>query len=109
MSFNNFWSKSMGVSYRGKYIPRILSNQFNILVLSFMIRSSRMRWTGYVARMGEKRNAYRLLVGMPEGKRPLRRPRRRGVDNIKMDLREIRWDGMIGLIWIRIGTSGGLL
>jgi hypothetical protein len=43
---------------------------------------------------GEKRNAYRILVGKPEGKRPLGRPRRRLVDNIKMDLREIGWDGM---------------
>jgi hypothetical protein len=47
---------------------------------------------GHVARMGEKRNAYRLLVGKPEGKRPLGRRRRRWVDNIKMDLREIGWD-----------------
>jgi hypothetical protein len=49
--------------------------------------------------MGEKRNAYMILVGNPEGKRPLRRPRRRWVDNIKMDLIEIGWDGMdwIGL------------
>jgi hypothetical protein len=42
---------------------------------------------------GAKRNAYRILVGNPEGKRPLGRPKRRWVDNIKMDLREIRWDG----------------
>jgi hypothetical protein len=47
--------------------------------------------------MGEKRNAYRILVGNPEGKRPLGRTRRRWVDNVKMDLREIGWDGLIGL------------
>jgi hypothetical protein len=54
----------------------------------------RMRWAGHVARMGEKRNAYRILVGKPEGKRPLGRPRLMWVDNIKIDLREIGWDGM---------------
>jgi hypothetical protein len=59
--------------------------------------------------MGEKRNAYRILVGKPEEKRPVGRPRRRWVDNIKMDLREIGWMGWIGLIWLRIRTSGGLL
>jgi hypothetical protein len=59
-----------------------------------MIKSRRMRWTGHVARMGEKRNAYKILVGKPEGKRPLGRPRRRWVDNIKMDLREIGCDDM---------------
>jgi hypothetical protein len=52
-----------------------------------------MRWAEHVARMGKKRNVYRILVGKPEGKRPLRRPRRSWVYN-KMDLREIRWDGM---------------
>jgi hypothetical protein len=51
-----------------------------------IIKSRRMRWAGHVERMGEKRNAYRLLVGKPEGKRPLGRPRRRWVDNIRMDL-----------------------
>jgi hypothetical protein len=54
-----------------------------------IIKSRRMRWAGHVARMGEKRIAYRLLVGKPEGKRPLGRPRRRWVDNIKIDLLEI--------------------
>jgi hypothetical protein len=51
-------------------------------------------WAGHVARMGKKRNAYRILVGKPQRKRPLGRPRRRGVNNIKMDLREIGRDGM---------------
>jgi hypothetical protein len=52
-----------------------------------------MRWAGHVARKGVKRNAYRILVGKTEGKRPLGRPRSRWVDNIKMELREIGWDG----------------
>jgi hypothetical protein len=52
-----------------------------------MIKSRRMRWAGHVARMGEKRNAYMILVGKPDGKRPLARPRRRWVDNIKIDVR----------------------
>jgi hypothetical protein len=54
-----------------------------------MNKSRRMRWTGHVAGMGEKRNAYRIMVGKPEG-----RPRRRWMDNIKTDLREIGWEGM---------------
>jgi hypothetical protein len=58
------------------------------------LKSRRMRWAGHVARMVETRNAYRILVGKPEGKRPLGRPSRRWVDNIKIDLREIGWDGM---------------
>jgi hypothetical protein len=58
-----------------------------------IIKSRRMKWAGHVARLGETRNAYRILVGKPEGKRPLGRPRRRWVDNIKMNLREIGWDG----------------
>jgi hypothetical protein len=52
--------------------------------------------------MGARRNAYRILVGSPEGKRPLRRPRRRWVDNIKMDRREIGWDGMD---WINLAQD----
>jgi hypothetical protein len=64
-----------------------------------IIKKRRMRWAGHVARMGEKRNAYRLLVGKPEGKIPLGRPRRGWVDNIRMDLREVGWSDVdwIGL------------
>jgi hypothetical protein len=58
-----------------------------------MIKSRRMRWAGHVARMGEGRGAYRVLVERPEGKRPLGRPSRRWEDNIKMDLGEIGIDG----------------
>jgi hypothetical protein len=56
-----------------------------------IIKSRRMRWEGHVARIGEKRIAYRLLVGKIDGKRPLGRPRRRWVDNIRMGLREVGW------------------
>ncbi|KAJ4428177.1 hypothetical protein ANN_24192 [Periplaneta americana] len=56
------------------------------------IKSRCLRWTGHVARMGESRNAYRVLFGRPEGKRPLGRPRRGWEDNIKMDLREVGYD-----------------
>ena len=55
-----------------------------------VIKSRRMRWVGHVARMGEERGVYRVLVGKPEGKRPLARPRRRWVDNMRMDLQEVR-------------------
>ncbi|KAJ4431585.1 hypothetical protein ANN_20184 [Periplaneta americana] len=56
------------------------------------IESRRLRWTGHVARKGESRNAYRVLVGRPEGKIPLGRPRHRWEDNIKIDLREVGYD-----------------
>jgi hypothetical protein len=63
-----------------------------------MIKSRRMRWAGNVARMWEKRKAYRILVGKPEGTRPLE-----DLDNIKIDLREIGWDGMD---WIDLAQDG---
>jgi hypothetical protein len=69
-----------------------------------IIKSRRMRWAGHVARMGKK-NAYRLLLVKPEGKRPLGRPRRRLVDNIRMDLGEVGWGDVdwIGLAKDRNG------
>jgi hypothetical protein len=68
-----------------------------------MFKSRRIRWAWHVARLGEKRNAYSILVGKPEEKRPLGRPRRRWVDNIKMNLREIGWRGMD---WIELTQNG---
>jgi hypothetical protein len=70
-----------------------LHNLYSSPSIIRVIKSRWMRWAGHVARMGERRNAYRILVGKLEGKRPLRRPRRRWVDNIKMNLREVGWDG----------------
>jgi hypothetical protein len=61
-----------------------------------------MRWAGHVARMGEGRNVYRVLVGKREGKRPLGRPRRRWEDGIKMDLREMGWGGVE---WIQLAQD----
>jgi hypothetical protein len=61
-----------------------------------------------VVGVGEKRNAFRVLVGKPEGQRPLGRPRHRWEDNIKINLRETEWVLWSGFIWLRIGTSGGL-
>jgi hypothetical protein len=66
------------------------------------IKSRRMRWAGHVARMGEERGVYRVLVGRPEWKRPLGRPRHRWEDNIKMDLREI---GIDGANWIQLAQD----
>jgi hypothetical protein len=70
-----------------------LHNLFCLRSIIRMIESKRKRCEGPVALKGMKKIAYRILVGKPEGKRPLGRPRRRWVDNIKMDLREIEWDG----------------
>jgi hypothetical protein len=56
-----------------------------------IIKARRMRWAGHTARMGENRNAYRVFMGKPAGRRPLGRPRRRWLDNIRMDLVEVGW------------------
>jgi hypothetical protein len=65
------------------------------------MKSRRIKWAGHVARMGEKRGAYRILVGRPEGRPPLGRPRRRWKDNIKMDLQEVGW----GIDWIELAQD----
>jgi hypothetical protein len=69
-----------------------LHSLYSSLNIVRVIKSRRMRWAGHVARMGEGRGVYRILVGRPKGGRPLGRPRRRWEDNIKTDLREIGID-----------------
>jgi hypothetical protein len=71
-----------------------------------LIKSRRMRWAGHMSRVGDEKKVYRVLVGRPEGKRPLGRP---WDDGIIMNLREIGWGIQSGFIWLRIGTGGGLL
>jgi hypothetical protein len=66
------------------------------------IKSRRMRWAGHMARMGEERNVYRVLMGKPEGRRPLGRPRRRWEDGIRMDLRENGWGS---IDWIQLAQD----
>jgi hypothetical protein len=83
----------------GKLHNEELCDLFSCPSIIRIIKSRRMRSAGHVTRMGEKRNAYRLLVGKPEGKRPSGRPRRRWVDNIRMNLGEVGWSDvdLIGL------------
>jgi hypothetical protein len=80
-----------------KLHSRELHNLHSSADIIEQIESRRMRGAGHVARMGEGRNVYRVLVGKPEGKRRLERPRRRWEDGIKMDLREICWGGGCGV------------
>jgi hypothetical protein len=74
-----------------------LHNLYSSADIIRQVKSRRMRWAGHVARMGEERKVYMVLVGKPEGKRPPGRPRRRWEDGIRMDLREI---GLGGVDWI---------
>jgi hypothetical protein len=71
----------------------------------WVIKLRRMRWVGHVACMGERGGVYRVVVGKPEGKRPLGRPRCSWEDNIKMDLQEVVWKRGLILIWLRRGTG----
>jgi hypothetical protein len=79
-----------------------LHNLYSLPSIIRIIKSRKMRWAEHVARMREKRNVYRLSVGKPEGKRPLGRPRRRRIDNIKMDLLEI---GVSVVDWIGLAQD----
>jgi hypothetical protein len=76
---------------------------------TFRVIKSRLRWTGNLARMGQRRGAYRVLVGETEGRKPLGRPRRTSEDNIKMIFEKWVGEGWNGSIWLRIDPHGGLL
>jgi hypothetical protein len=75
----------------------------------YKIKSRRMRWVGHVARVGEERKVFKVLVGKSKGKRAHGKPRHRWVDGIRMDITEIGWGVWSGFSWPRIGTGGGLL
>jgi hypothetical protein len=79
-----------------------LHNLYSSPSIIRIIKSRRMRWAGHAARIGEKRNVYMLLVGKPMGRRPLGRPRRRWIDNIKVDLLEI---GLSVVDWIGLAQD----
>jgi hypothetical protein len=85
----------------GTNLPLLCSPGF-VNVTGRAMKSMRMRWARHVARMGKERKVYKVLVGKPEGKRPLGRPRRRREDGIRMDLRETGWEGVD---WIRLARS----
>ena len=72
-----------------------------------VIRSRTVRWTWHLARTGDGRDAFTALVGRPQWKTPIGRPRHRWEDNIKVDLQEKVW-GWTGLVWLRIGACGGI-
>jgi len=76
----------------------LYSSPNNVLV----IKSRRIRWARYVARMGERRGVYRDLVGIPDGKKQFGSPRRRWEENIEVDLQEIKREPWIGFSWFRI-------
>jgi hypothetical protein len=80
----DIWTKEVTGEWR-KLRNEELHDLYSSSSIIKMIKSMRMSWAGHVARMDEKRNGYRLLVGKPEGRRPLGRPRRRWVDNIRME------------------------
>jgi hypothetical protein len=94
---------------RRKLHSEELHNLYSSPDIIRQIKSRRMRWAGHVARMGEGRDVYRVLVGKPEGKRPLERPWRRRENGIKWTLGRLVGGVWSGFTWLRIGTVGGLL
>ena len=85
-----------------------LSDLYSLPNIVWVVKSRRMRWAGHVARMAEGRGVYRVLVGKPEGKRPIGRPRDRW-EYIRMGLQEVGCVGVwTGSSWLRIGRGGGV-
>ena len=92
----------MGFNSAFKGLTEELNDLYSSPNIVRVIKSRIMRWAGHVACMGEERGVYRVLVGKPEGKRPLGRPRRRWVNNIRMDLQEV---GCGYMDWIRLALD----
>jgi hypothetical protein len=86
-----------------------LNDLYSLPNIVRVVKSRRMRWACHVSRMGEERGVHRVLVGKPEGKRLLGRPRRRWEDNIKMIFRRLEWGVGTGKSRLRIGIGGGHL
>ena len=86
-----------------------LNDLYSLHNILRLLKSRRMRWAGHVARMGQVRGVHRVLVGKPEGKRPLERPRSRWGIILRRILR--KWEGVVwtSWIWLRIGRGGGHL
>jgi hypothetical protein len=85
-----FWRKRDEVTGEWRKLHNEeLNDLYSLPNIVLVVKSRRMRWAGHVSRMGEERGVHRVLVGKPEGKRPLGKPRRRWEDNIKMDLQEV--------------------
>ena len=105
-----FWGESHEVTGKWRKLHNEkLNDLYSPPNIIRVIKSRRMRWPEHVARMGDSKGAYRVLVGTIEGKRSFGRFRPRWKDNIKMDLQELAWAAWTGLIWLRIGTGNGHL
>jgi hypothetical protein len=88
----------------GKLHNEVLNDLYTSLNIVRVIKSTRMRWSGHIARMGDRKGVHRVSVGKPEGKRPFGRPRRKMEDNNKMDLQEV---GCGGTDWIELTRDRG--
>jgi hypothetical protein len=113
----NFWLWAVRwIAHRNKIIRKLLITDLNITLKVILLTKcspgnqiEKNEMGGACGTLEEGRGAYRILVGRPKGRRPIGRPRHRWEDNIKRDLKEVRWGAWTGLSWLRTGTGGGLL